>query len=65
MKRSSTSWQRPLPAPDGQLATYYVVYRFPRGIPINQGNPKHIIATLRDTSYVDPYVRQVKRTPIW
>ncbi len=47
------SWRPSEVARDGQEATYYVVYRFPRGVPMNQGSPEHIVATRRDTSYVD------------
>ncbi|QHL88134.1 family 10 glycosylhydrolase [Nibribacter ruber] len=48
------AWKAPAPAPDGETARYYVVYRAPKGTDIDMENPAHILKIHHGgTSYLD------------
>lgn len=48
------SWTAPAPAPDGDTARGYVIYRFEQGQPLDTEDPRHIITVqFGATSYID------------
>jgi uncharacterized lipoprotein YddW (UPF0748 family) len=49
------TWNKPVPAPDGETASRYVIYRFEMGEKIDLGSPKNILCITPDTltSYED------------
>jgi uncharacterized lipoprotein YddW (UPF0748 family) len=44
----------PVPAADGDLAAYYVLYRFERGQVMTPDDPRHILAVVRPTGLGQP-----------
>lgn len=50
------SWQKPEAAQDGELPYYYVVYRVEGKEKIDLGNPRNIIATIRENHLLDTSV---------
>ncbi|MGI4742192.1 MAG: family 10 glycosylhydrolase [Janthinobacterium lividum] len=44
----------PVPAADGDLAAYYVLYRFERGQVMTPEDPRHILAVVRPTGLSQP-----------
>jgi uncharacterized lipoprotein YddW (UPF0748 family) len=44
----------PVPAEDGDLAAYYVLYRFERGQVMSPADPRHILAVVRPTGMAQP-----------
>lgn len=49
----SLDWDAPTPAADGDLADYYVVYRFMDDAPLNMDDPRQIVALRRNSFYRD------------
>jgi uncharacterized lipoprotein YddW (UPF0748 family) len=56
-------WQAPEPAPDGETARYYAVYRFEAGQPEDLENVAHLLKLLRpdETTFTDDRVRPNQR----
>jgi uncharacterized lipoprotein YddW (UPF0748 family) len=52
-KQVILTWQPPYPSSDGERASYYVVYRFEKGETPSLEAPEHILATTRNTTFVD------------
>lgn len=60
----SLRWQEPMPAPDGEIAYGYVVYRFNEGEEINLENPQNILEIIYDAKrnyFTDFSVRRNSR----
>ncbi|MGI4974162.1 MAG: glycoside hydrolase family 10 protein [Janthinobacterium lividum] len=54
-RTATLSWQPDLrPAADGDLATYYVLYRFERGQVMGPNDPRRILAVVRPTTLAQP-----------
>ncbi|WP_128545559.1 glycoside hydrolase family 10 protein [Larkinella soli] len=57
-------WQEPAPAPDGDRANYYVVYRFDRKGKVDLDDPRHILAICvgeHTTRFVDRTAEKDRR----
>lgn len=56
----SLDWEPPVAAPDGDLARYYLVYRFEEGEELDLDNPTRIVSVQRGTRYFDERVEKGK-----
>lgn len=47
------SWEPPILAPDGERASYYVLYRFQGNQAVHLNDPAYIVSLLKEPEYVD------------
>jgi len=52
-QRVMLKWQSPLPAPDGQTAHYYAIYKAPLNETIDLQNPKHFLLLQKNTDWTE------------
>ena len=54
-------WQTPQSPTNPELANYFVIYRFEEKEPVNINDPSKIVAITRETSYLLPYDKGIRK----